>query len=47
MEKENVLASGLLWVLLTFLLRVRNMFVLIMLQNNFVFGYKIQIYFLN
>ena len=47
MEKENVLSSGLLWVLLTFLLRVRNMFVLIMLQNNFVFGYKIQIYFLN
>ena len=47
MEKENVLSSGLLWVLLTFLLRVRNMFVLIMLQNNFVFDYKIQIYFLN
>ena len=29
MEKQNVLSSGLLWVLLNFFLRVRNKFVLI------------------
>ena len=50
MEKENVLSLGLLWVLLNFLLRVRNVFALVfagVAPLNLIFYYEIQIYFLN
>ena len=50
MEKENVLSLGLLWVLLNFLLRVRNVFALVfagVAPLNLIFCYEIQIYFLN